>query len=123
MLILPFYHSFLAPATTSIAAYYCLGEAYHLREAIAGLLSLFGTVFVAQPSFIFGQAASGEDGVTEEQRLMAVGISLFGVVGATTAYVTLRKIGTRANALQGVEYFAIGCERHHIESLENPEHG
>lgn len=50
---------------------------------------------------------------------MAVGIALFGVVGSTTAYTTLRKIGKRANALQGVEYFAIGCEPIYNADVQN----
>jgi len=50
--------------------------------------------------------ASSYDNVTPVQRLEAVGIALVGVMGAVTAYTTIRWIGKRAHPLISVNYFA-----------------
>ncbi|KAL9021326.1 MAG: hypothetical protein Q9185_001436 [Variospora sp. 1 TL-2023] len=44
--------------------------------------------------------------VTAAQRLFAVGVALVGVLGAATAYTTIRWIGQRAHPLISVNYFA-----------------
>ena len=44
--------------------------------------------------------------VTPAQRLSAVGVALVGVLGAATAYTTIRWIGKRAHPLISVNYFA-----------------
>lgn len=52
-------------------------------------------------------ATAGDlDKVTPVQRLFAIGISLFGILGASGAYTTIRIIGDRAHALISVNYFA-----------------
>jgi hypothetical protein len=51
--------------------------------------------------------AQREDGVTPEERIMAVGIALVGVLGASGAYTTIRKIGKQAHALHTVSYFCM----------------
>ncbi|CBQ70974.1 conserved hypothetical protein [Sporisorium reilianum SRZ2] len=47
------------------------------------------------------------DGVTEKQRLFAVGLALLGVLGGAGAYVTIRAIGRRASATHSVAYFSL----------------
>lgn len=47
------------------------------------------------------------DGVTEKQRLLAVGLSLLGVCGGAAAYITIRAIGRRASATHSVAYFSL----------------
>lgn len=47
------------------------------------------------------------DGVTEKQRLFAVGLSLLGVCGGAAAYITIRAIGRRASATHSVAYFSL----------------
>ncbi len=47
------------------------------------------------------------DGVTEKQRLLAVGLSLLGVCGGAGAYITIRAIGRRASATHSVAYFSL----------------
>lgn len=47
------------------------------------------------------------DGVTEKQRLIAVGLSLLGVCGGAGAYITIRAIGRRASATHSVAYFSL----------------
>lgn len=98
---------FLAPTVTGLLAALFLREPYTWREAVAGLVSLSGTVLVAQPEFLFGKMTQEEYGVTPQERLMAVGIALLGVLGASGAYVTLRQIGSKAHALHGVQYFCM----------------
>lgn len=108
---------FLAPTVTAVLAGIFLREPYTFREATAGIVSLGGTILVAQPAFLFGSASHDEPGVTPEQRIMAVGVALLGVLGASAAYVTLRNIGSRAHALHGVQYFCMWCT---IVSLAMP---
>lgn len=93
-------------------------------------MSLLGVVLIARPtSFLsFGgggsSVASGVgDGlpstnatlpthvdnahrVTAARRLIAIGVALVGVLGAASAYTTIRWIGKRAHPLVSVNYFA-----------------
>ena len=48
----------------------------------------------------------GVNHVTSVQRLIAVGVALIGVLGAASAYTTIRWIGKRAHPLISVNYFA-----------------
>ncbi|KAF8910284.1 hypothetical protein CPB85DRAFT_693294 [Mucidula mucida] len=116
--------TFLAPFCTGIAGAVFLKERYTYREALAGLCSLLGVVLIARPAFLFGHLSSTpdvspvEDGVpspeddvsvaiaTAEQRLIAVGVALVGVLGATGAYTTVRAIGMRAHALHSLASFS-----------------
>lgn len=47
------------------------------------------------------------EGVTERQRLLAVGLALLGVCGGAGAYITIRAIGRRASATHSVAYFSL----------------
>jgi drug/metabolite transporter (DMT)-like permease len=91
-----------------MAAFF-LSEPYTLKEAGAAAVSLFGTVLVAQPEFLFGALAEKDDKITAEERAMAVGVALFGVLAASGAYTTIRKIGKAAHALHTVSYFCMAC--------------
>jgi drug/metabolite transporter (DMT)-like permease len=79
-------------------------------------------VIIAHPAAIFGskgdptksayellQTNIGNkvDTVTPSQRLIAIAISMLGVLGASGAYTMIRIIGDRAHALISVNYFAI----------------
>lgn len=107
--------TFLSPVLTGILASLWLGETYTYRQAIAGGASLFGTVLIAKPSFIFpagvGDDHTGPGGraITPEERMFAVLISLVGVVCSAGAYLTIRKIGTRASAMHSIAFFSIYC--------------
>lgn len=76
---------------------------------------MIGVVFIAHPASIFGSAGdnidaskAGEvDDVTTTQRLIAIGISVLGIFGASGAYTCIRIIGNRAHALMSVNYFAM----------------
>ncbi|KAF9441544.1 drug/metabolite transporter superfamily [Macrolepiota fuliginosa MF-IS2] len=108
--------TFLAPLCTSVTGALFLGEKFTRREAFAALLSLVGVILIARPPFIFGSnntqipdvihqgdntdAPTNE--VTPEERLIAVGVGLVGVLGATGAYTSLRAIGKRAHPLHSL---------------------
>lgn len=105
-------------------------EPFTQKEQIAGLISLVGVGFIARPVSWFphsltstptGNLVRDEDslldpmrfgevtminGVTSSQRLTAVGVGLLGVMGAATAYTTIRWIGKRAHPMLSVNYFA-----------------
>ncbi|KZW03139.1 hypothetical protein EXIGLDRAFT_664264 [Exidia glandulosa HHB12029] len=112
--------TFLIPGTTAFVGHYFMGESYSRGEAIACGVSLFGVILIARPAALFGGDYSppvpdvpSSDGSwvpsergTPMQRLSAVGVSLLGVLGATGAYVTLRKIGKRAHPLHSMNFFA-----------------
>ncbi|KAJ0122755.1 hypothetical protein J7T55_003271 [Diaporthe amygdali] len=107
---------FLIPIVTAWACWVVLGQPFTRKELIAGLVALVGVVFIAHPESIFGKvddhihadAASGDlDEVTPAQRMLAILLSVSGVVGASGAYTTIRIMGNRAHALISVNYFAL----------------
>ena len=105
-------------------------EPFTRAEQLAGLVSLLGIVLIARPTSFFalhsGESAMASgagdvlppantthsieleqgDKVTAAQRLIAIGVALIGVLGATCAYTTIRWIGQRAHPLISVNYFA-----------------
>ncbi|KAL9078076.1 MAG: hypothetical protein Q9157_003015 [Trypethelium eluteriae] len=131
--------TFLAPGLACWACSILIKEPYTRIEQIGGLISIVGVVLIAHPTSLFSSnssnispSASGSaDGpaavngtkiapptapdassyadVTPSQRLGAVGIALIGVIGAATAYTTIRWIGKRAHPLISVNYFAAWC--------------
>ncbi|KAG9225505.1 hypothetical protein CCMSSC00406_0003008 [Pleurotus cornucopiae] len=102
--------TFLSPLTTAISGSCLLGETFTKREALAGVLSLSGVILIARPAFLFGGTSINEGSATESsQRLIAVGIALLGVLGATGAYTTLRAIGKRAHPLHAMTSFSAQC--------------
>jgi drug/metabolite transporter (DMT)-like permease len=107
--------SFLSPVLVGLLAFVILREPYSRLEALVGFTSLIGTIFIAKPAFLFPPSATPievpGDGVTPEQRLMAVGVALFAVLGASGAYLTIRAIGKRASPMHSISYFAFYCVR------------
>lgn len=128
--------TFLAPGLACWACSILINEPFTRVEQIGGLVSIVGVVLIARPTSLFSRntavaspSASGNldgsaamngtkiapsaspdasnyDSVTPAQRLGAVGIALIGVIGAATAYTTIRWIGKRAHPLISVNYFA-----------------
>lgn len=76
------------------------------------MVALIGVTIIAQPAAIFGHEIDSNtigneiDEVTPKQRLLAIGVSVIGVLGASGAYTMIRVIGSRAHALISVNYFA-----------------
>lgn len=82
---------------TGILAFFLLKEPYSRTEGLVALFSLFGTILIAKPTFLFPSSIA-DPVVTPQQRTTAVFIALGGTLGAAGAYVIIRKIGKRANA-------------------------
>ncbi|KAF3922183.1 hypothetical protein ABW21_db0205830 [Orbilia brochopaga] len=126
--------TFLAPSVAAFACYILLKEPFTKTEALAGLISFVGVILIARPTVIFstpespsnaGSVGSGgsepspsqqTDGlsvnlrdVTPAQRTTAVLVALVGVLGAATAFTTIRWIGKRAHPLISVNYFSAWC--------------
>ena len=122
--------TFLAPIVACWACSFLLHESFGRKEQIAGIVSFLGVILIARPTSLLPHhsdvppVASGSgDGipstnvtvpaglqgtnhVTPAQRLSAVGAALIGVLGAASAYTTIRWIGKRAHPLISVNYFA-----------------
>ncbi|PIL32542.1 transporter [Ganoderma sinense ZZ0214-1] len=111
--------SFLTPMCTAVTGALLLKENLTAKQMVASLFSLLGVVLIARPEFLFGRhQEGGEDGgddssdpriVTPAQRLIAVGVALFGVVGLTSAYTTIRAIGKRAHVMHNLGAFSLFC--------------
>ncbi|RPB00991.1 hypothetical protein L873DRAFT_1678489 [Choiromyces venosus 120613-1] len=122
--------TFLAPI---VAAFACslipyLNESFTRTEFFASIFSLFGVVLIARPASFFSRdSANTPDDpstvhsprsllpageiptATPHQRLIAVLVALLGVLGAASAFTTIRWIGTRAHALIVMLYFSNFC--------------
>ncbi|KAI5966386.1 uncharacterized protein KGF55_000695 [Candida pseudojiufengensis] len=108
--------TFLVPMSTAFLAFIILKEKYSILEAICSIFSLGGVLLIAKPSFIFGKEIEKENGGDEsiessssEKRILATVIGLIGVLGASSVYIILRKIGMNAHPLLSVSYFALTC--------------
>ncbi|KAL8711371.1 MAG: hypothetical protein Q9220_004268 [cf. Caloplaca sp. 1 TL-2023] len=122
--------TFLAPIAACWACAILIHEPFTRPEQMAGLVSLLGVILIARPTSFFSSSEDGlvvagatgdavpatnvtspaltesTSGVTSAQRLGAIGVALIGVLGAATAYTTIRWIGQRAHPLISVNYFA-----------------
>ncbi|RKL35522.1 hypothetical protein BFJ72_g8752 [Fusarium proliferatum] len=114
--------TFLAPGVAGFICWFALREPFTRIEQLATLVALLGVVLIARPASLFSGSdddkstpeppeVSGIPGIdheaTPEERLIAVGIALLGVLGAAGAFTTLRTIGKRAHPLISVNYFGI----------------
>lgn len=112
--------SFLAPGVAGFICWFALKEPFGRIDQLATLVALLGVVLIARPTSLF--SSSGEDvsedvpegglpgadhEATAEERLVAVGVALLGVLGAAGAFTTLRTIGKRAHPLISVNYFGV----------------
>lgn len=122
--------TFLAPivATFACSLIPSLHEPFTSTNLFASLLSLAGVILIARPASFFHSndghddtippeqlrraiLPSGDTGptVTPHQRLIAVLVALLGVLGAASAFTTIRWIGKRAHPLVSVGYFSTWC--------------
>ncbi|KAF8634733.1 hypothetical protein AX15_000746 [Amanita polypyramis BW_CC] len=106
--------TFLSPLCTAIAGAILLKEKFTKIEALSGIISLLGTVLIARPPFIFDTLSKNsstvvDEGTTAEQRVVAVGVALIGVLGITGACITIRAAGKRAHLLHNMAYFSGTC--------------
>ncbi|KFA45895.1 hypothetical protein S40293_07556 [Stachybotrys chartarum IBT 40293] len=118
--------TFLGPGVAGVICYFVLHEPFTRSEQLATLVALLGVVLIARPAALFGWAAEkasadapqgshnspspgADHESTAEERMIAVGAAMLGVLGAGTAFTTLRTIGKRAHALISVNFFAMIC--------------
>ena len=89
---------YLSPAFGSVLVAIFLREPLRLLE-IAGLgANLLGVVLVAQPGFIFGDAAEGHN-------LIAIGVGILGAILAGGAFTVVRELRRTESPLTVVLYF------------------
>ncbi|KAK5997133.1 putative membrane protein [Cladobotryum mycophilum] len=118
--------TFLAPGVAGLICYFALREPFTRPERIATVVALLGVVLIARPVSLFSKSQPSEssakniergDGglpgldheVTTEERLLAVGVALLGVLGAAGAFTSLRTIGKRAPPIISVNFFGMAC--------------
>jgi drug/metabolite transporter (DMT)-like permease len=92
----------------AIFAFFVLGEAYTIADALAGLLALSGVVLVCQPTSIFG--AVDKSIIVAPLSGSSVAVALAGSVCSAMAYVAARRVGPSVDTLVIVLLFAVlGC--------------
>lgn len=122
---------FLTPSVTAFFGCLVLNESFSIREAVSGLVSLFGVVLISRPPFLFGHGAGSDDTPPIEPemngparvrlgdtvtgdpdaaaRVIGATWALVGVAFSATAYLSIRYIGQRASALHSISYFSLVC--------------
>ncbi|KAL4905730.1 hypothetical protein BDW74DRAFT_151920 [Aspergillus multicolor] len=105
--------TFLAPILSCYACSIFLpGEIFTRKQQLAGFVSLIGVVLIARP-FAFLQPAADADLIQlkkeadQDHRVMAVIMGMIGVLGASSAYASIRMIGQRCHPLVSVTYFSL----------------
>ncbi|KAH8673797.1 DUF6 domain protein [Xylariales sp. PMI_506] len=126
--------SFLVPTITAFVCWVVLGEPFTVKEALAGVIAFAGVLFIARPSFLFGNLDLGQlsqglsahqystsplmdmaGGIvapvpaTPAERSIAVICAIVGAFSAALAYATIRVIGKRVHSLVSVNYFAVSA--------------
>lgn len=99
---------FLTPSLSSFMAWVLLGEHWTLVEAGGSLVSFVGVVLIARPTFLGfpqSQEHNGAETSDPKQRALAIAVALVGVLGGSTVYITLKKIGKGVNSFIVVEVF------------------
>ncbi|WVF72640.1 hypothetical protein IAT40_007458 [Kwoniella sp. CBS 6097] len=128
---------FLTPSVTALFGYLFLKEKMTWREVVAGLFCLSGVLLVSRPPFLFGgEGNNGEvlepdegsggtrlnlppapvipgegdtEGIVTPSRSVSVMWALVLVLSTSSAMITIRKIGKKANALHSIGYFSYLC--------------
>lgn len=102
--------TFLVPIITGFLAWVILGERYSIIQGICAVVAFAGVLLIAKPSFIFGDHVAQNHSVESSStklRLLAIGVGLIGVCGASGVYIIIRKMGKAVHPLLSVSYFAI----------------
>ena len=83
--------TFLAPFLSCFACYFILKELFSRTEQVAGLLCIFGVVFIAQPTSFFppsasdGGAISSVQGQSVAKEVTDLGMSVSNSTASTTS--------------------------------------
>ncbi|KAJ7641429.1 hypothetical protein FB45DRAFT_825652 [Roridomyces roridus] len=97
---------FLAPMCTAMTGSFFLKENFTLKEGLASLCSLMGVVLIARPEFLFGSQTDSSPS-EEDNRMLAIGVTLLGVIGSTASMTTIRAIGQRAHPMHLLAVFSM----------------
>ncbi|KZT03028.1 integral membrane protein DUF6 [Laetiporus sulphureus 93-53] len=104
---------FLAPMCTAIVGAIVLKEEFKRSQALASLCSLVGVVLIARPTFLFGGKSSptapDSHPVLDGRGVVTLLIPMFGVLGATGAYTSIRAMGKRAHPMHSIVAFSTQC--------------
>ncbi|KIO23133.1 hypothetical protein M407DRAFT_78449 [Tulasnella calospora MUT 4182] len=108
---------FLTPFATAFLGRIILKEAFSRKEAYAAIASFIGVILIARPSFLFdsgivhGVGGSSQNHIeqSEKMRLVAVCVGLLGVVGASLAMVSMRRLKDSIHVMHSVIFFTSWC--------------
>jgi drug/metabolite transporter (DMT)-like permease len=110
--------TFLAPILSCYACSIFLpGEVFTRKQQAAGFVALIGVVLIARPFAFLQSGQSDADSIEaqrdmpgdadQDHRVLAVIMAMIGVLGATSAYTSIRLIGQRCHPLVSVTYFSL----------------
>ncbi|KAJ3309239.1 hypothetical protein HDV04_006303 [Boothiomyces sp. JEL0838] len=94
---------FMAPAFTSIAAYFALKEQFMGLDGISVIFCLIGVALVSRPEFIFGHTDSPNHYYYDVW--IPASAALAGALISSVAYCLVRVVGKRVNFMVHVTYF------------------
>mmetsp|Transcript_12639 Transcript_12639/g.26723 ORF Transcript_12639/g.26723 Transcript_12639/m.26723 type:complete len:353 (+) Transcript_12639:278-1336(+) len=105
---------FTTPPFAAAFAVFMVGEQWKMVDIIGAVVCLTGVAFIAHPTWLFGSgdAADGDaveddGGVSALLKASAVLVTTMGAAMAGLAYVCVRKIGDRADAVVMVFYYGV----------------
>jgi drug/metabolite transporter (DMT)-like permease len=105
---------FTTPPFAAAFAVVMVGEVWKPLDMIGAVVCLSGVALIAHPTWLFGAEAAdttavvdSDDGPSAFMKALAVLITTGGAASAGIAYVTVRVIGDRADAIVMVLYYAV----------------
>lgn len=122
--------TFLTPSIVGFYSAIFLRQPYTRKEQLASLVALAGVVFIARPSFLFGNTSSSspsspapgvadgghtttqypvEENENAAYRLTGTLFALLSAFGGAGAFIAIRAIGDRCQVLTTTNFFATCC--------------
>ncbi|KAJ0125045.1 hypothetical protein J7T55_006389 [Diaporthe amygdali] len=129
--------TFLTPSIVGFYSAIFLRQPYTRKEQLASLIALAGVVFIARPSFLFGNLShndpstpptviispvsdvvggehttapqSAEENANAANRLTGILLALLSAFGGAGAFIAIRAIGDRCQVLTTTNFFAACC--------------
>ena len=107
---------FTTPPFAAAFAVVMVGEQWKPMDMFGAVVCFSGVALIAHPTWLFGEQAAADDeqvvsdnaqGPSSFMKLLAVLVTTAGAAAAGIAYVTVRVIGNRADAIVMVLYYAV----------------
>lgn len=108
---------FTTPPFAGLFAVFIVGEKWKVLDMIGAVVCLTGVVLIAHPTWLFegGRTSDNDDGATTSStkpsagplKVLAVLVTTAGAAMAGIAYVLVRKIGDRVDAVVMVLYYGV----------------